>query len=197
MRKDTKIIIGVVAGVALLCACICISGFVALSASGFLVLDAMVMDDPAEVRQLATSLIDYDLPPGYREIGAMDMGFIKMILLDPDDSITPTDARPTISFIALTNVEMSEEEIQQQLQFSSTQSRQRVEMQRVSEQRVTLRDQDVVLSTYEGTDENGKVMREVVSSLFVGKKGLMMFTITGPEAAWNQAEVDAFIASLR
>jgi len=72
-----------------------------------------------------------------------------------------------------------------------------LDLELVDKQTATIRGQPVELFIYEGADREGTPVRQVVSQLFEGKSGLVMLLIMGPEAGWDQAEVEAFLQSIR
>ena len=61
---------------------------------------------------------------------------------------------------------------------------------------MTLRGEEVEVTTYEGTDESGVVIRQLITS-FPGKDGTAMLMIMGPAEGWDQAAIDDFIKSIR
>jgi hypothetical protein len=60
----------------------------------------------------------------------------------------------------------------------------------------TIRGEETQVATYEGTDENGLVLRQVITS-FPGKDGTAMLMIMGSVSQWDQDLVDDFIESIR
>ena len=60
----------------------------------------------------------------------------------------------------------------------------------------TIRGEETQVALYEGTDANGIVLRQVITS-FPGKDGTAMLMIMGPAGLWDQDAIDAFIESIR
>lgn len=200
MGKNTKIVLGIIAGVITLCVCICASGWIVLNISGKVLQETIFQDTSEEAAVAAKEIIDYKLPLGYQEQMAMNMGFMQMITIADFQSADMENARPLIMIASISSdIEVDEEEMRLQIQLSIQRSsnRQGYDMKLVEEQEVTVREQQVNLMIYEGTDENGNPMKQIVSGLFDGKNSKVMLFIMGQESNWNQEEIDAFIASIK
>ena len=200
MSKNTKIVLGIVGGVTALCVCICVGGWIALKISGKVLQETMVQDTPEEAAATAKEIIDYKLPTGYQEQMAMNMGFIQMITIADTQSTDTENARPLIMIASMSSdIEADEEELRLQIQLSMQRSsnRQGYEMKLVEEQEVTISEQQVNLMIYEGVDEKGNPIKQIVSGLFDGKNSKVMLFIMGQESNWNQEEIDTFIASIK
>jgi len=200
MSKNTKIVLGIIGGMIALCICICVGGWIALKISGKVLQETMVQDTPEEAAATAKEIIDYKLPLGYQEQMAMNMGFMQMITIADSQSTDTENSRPIIMIASMSpNIEADEEEMRLQIQLSMQRSsnRQGYEMKLVEEKEVTIRGQQVSLMVYEGTDENGNPMKQIVSGLFDGKNSKVMLFIMGQESNWNQEEIDSFILSIK
>jgi len=200
MSKNTKVILGIIAGVIALCICICVGGWLALKASGKVLQETMVQDTPEEAAAAAKEIIDYELPSGYQEEMAMNMGFMQMVTITDSQSTDTENARPVIMIASMSSdIEADEEELRLQIQLSMEKSsnRQGYDMELVGEQEVTIKGEQVNLMTYEGVDEKGNSMKQIVSGLFDGKNSQVMLFIMGQDSNWNQEEIDAFIASIK
>ncbi len=66
----------------------------------------------------------------------------------------------------------------------------------VGTQKTTVRGQPVTLRLFEGTDENGRQVRQVVCR-FAGKSGDVLLGIVASRESWDQAMVDGFLGSIR
>ena len=66
----------------------------------------------------------------------------------------------------------------------------------VGQQQVTVRGQTVTLVLSEGTNSSGQPYR-TLTGVFQGKGGPALLSVEAPLSQWNQAEVDAFLASIR
>jgi len=196
MDRNTKIVLGIVLGLVLLCVCGGVGGCIALNSLGGRLFERMVIDDPAEIEQMVDEIVDYDLPPGYAEEGGMDMFFAQMLIISPDDG----SDRPFIMFMQLdAKVNMDEVEARTQFQQSMETRLQQgdVSLEFVDSTTVTIRDEEVELSTYEGVDEDGNEFREIISEMFDSKGGPTMLLVAGRVEEWNQTEINTFIKSIR
>lgn len=61
---------------------------------------------------------------------------------------------------------------------------------------ITIRGQEVEVTVFEGADENGISIRQMVAS-FATENGLGMVLIQGVAGAWDQDAADAFLESIR
>ena len=68
-------------------------------------------------------------------------------------------------------------------------------MKAVETKQMTIRGEEVEVITYEGTDDSGSVMRQVITT-FPGKGGTAMLMIMGEPQNWDKEEIDAFIESI-
>jgi hypothetical protein len=72
----------------------------------------------------------------------------------------------------------------------------RYNTQQVGTQQTTVRGQLTTLRLFEGTDENGRKIREVVCG-FSGKSGDLLMAMVASQDTWDQAMVDRFLQSIR
>lgn len=195
MSRTTKIVIGIVGGLLLLC-CLGI-GLAALllprAVQNFA--ENSLTDDPEQVAEVGQSILDYELPPGMQEEGAMGFAGIKMVFITAgqrNNAMVMLMQFPAI-------MQANEEEMRRQLEDAMTQQsgQQQFNMEVVSEDEVVINDQNTVLTTLEGTDENGNSIRQI-TGVFESKAGdpAMLMAIS-PIAAWEEANIDEFIESLR
>ena len=70
-----------------------------------------------------------------------------------------------------------------------------LKMKVVDVKKVTLRGKEVDVTTFEGTDDNGFVMRQVLAT-FPGKDGTALLMIMGPAQTWDKDEIDQFVESI-
>ena len=69
-------------------------------------------------------------------------------------------------------------------------------MQVVEVKTMVIRGEEVEVTIFEGTDTNGYVMRQLITS-FTGKDGTAMLMIMGSPSTWDENEIDDFIESIR
>lgn len=197
MSRNTKIALGIIVGLVFLCICVGVIAYVALNRAGQVVGEAVegaIADDPAEVAQIAQGIVEYKLPPGYREKFGMSFFGFDMVAFGPAES---TDQMIMLMQFP-ESAGLNQAEMEQQMKQSLQQQRgqQNIEMQIVDQIQRTIRDQTVTLTVSEGTDSDGTVMRQM-SGVFQGKNGMVLLMIVNEKQHWDQGIADAFIASLR
>ncbi len=192
MNKKTKIIIAVVLGVFLLCIFACVGGWFGLKTLE----KSMIINDPQQAKAIAKNTIDYELPSGYQEETALNLGIMKMVMASDVASTEIATDRPLISIVSIPpNTDITEEQFQSQIQQSAI--NQGMSMILVEEQKVTINKQEVKLLIYKGVDEKGTAMKQVMSGVFEGKNGSVILLIVGREANWLQSEIDTFFKSIK
>jgi hypothetical protein len=197
MNKTTKIILGVLAGVCFICLVLCIVGYFGLGVLGKSFMNSTLIEDPQKIRAIASDMVDYELPAAYREQMVMNMVFMKMLFLAPENMDLNGPAI-VIAQVSSNLGGMSEEQMQAQVQQNAEQNfnRDGASAHLVDQHFVAIRNQDVMLYVYEGVDKNGIPIRENITTFFEGKNGKLMLMIMGYIEAWNQADIDAFISSI-
>lgn len=154
-----------------------------------------MVTDPTDVAAVGAKIADYEVPAGYSsEFGTSFFGFDLVALTSGEE-----DAANLIflmQFPAWVNMDEAQMEEQLRQSIDRQTERRNVQLQVVGQSIVTIRDQEVTLTTSEGTDEAGRTFRQVIG-VFQGKGGPTMLMIMGRAENWNQAAIDAFIASIR
>jgi hypothetical protein len=201
MSRNTKIILGIVGGLILLCICAVVGGLVALRYGGEAIARNLTTDDPAAAAAAAGEMVDYTLPAGYQEQASVNILVGQMVMIHDGTNLEDTSGRPVILFLQLSipSGTVDPDQMRAQMQQSMRQSMQRndFELQLVDQQDTTIRGQDVTLFIYEGENGDGLRIRQVMSDMFEGKSGSLFLLMTGAVDAWDQAEIDAFISSIR
>lgn len=194
MSRNTKIILGIVGALLLLCVCAGIGGVLALRQLGGTVASSF-NEEPTEVEATARSISDFALPSGYEGQFGMSFFGIKMAALGPEAMADGP------IFLLMQFPEslggLSQEEMEQQMRDSMEQQFQNnsMELETVGTQAATIRGQETTLTIREGRDEDGNEMRQLLG-VFPGKGGQAMLMVMGEVAEWDQDMVDAFIASM-
>jgi ribosomal protein S6E (S10) len=197
MSRNTTIAISVIAGLVFLCICVGIIAYVALNRAGQVVGEAVegaIADDPAEVAQIAQGIVEYKLPPGYREQFGMSFFGFDMVAFGPAESTDQMIMLMQFPESAGLNQAEMEQQMKQSLQ--QQRGRQDIPMQEVDQVQRTIRDQTVTLTISEGTDSDGTAMRQM-SGVFQGKNGAVLLMIVSKKQNWDQQAIDAFMTSLR
>ncbi|MFT3892384.1 MAG: hypothetical protein QM730_12180 [Anaerolineales bacterium] len=154
--------------------------------------------NPAEAAKAAHEIVDsYELPAGYQERMAMNIMFYSFVMIGPDD--TGSADGPIIMLAQFASgAGVSQEQMEQQLRqsFEQQAGNRGMDMHLVEAKKMTIRGNKSEVSIYEGTDQNGTTVRQLIAS-FPGKGGTAMLMIMGDAQDWDQTEVDDFINSIK
>lgn len=193
-NKNKWIWIGLGAAVLFCCGAVLVAGLVFWQAGKKL--QEGMKTDPEAAAEAAHQIADYDLPEGYQEQVAMDIMFYSFVMIGPKAPSGSVNGPVFMlaQFQAGVNQEQMEEQLRQSLEQQA--GNRGLNMSLVSVEEKTIRGEETQVATYEGSDENGFVMRQVITS-FPGKEGTAMLMIMGPAELWDQDMVDAFIESIR
>jgi hypothetical protein len=191
MSRNTKIVVGIIAGILGVCCLIAIVAALVLPRvfENF----AENVDDPAAAAEVAGEIVDYDLPSGYDEQGAMNfLGFRMAFFTGPAEQ----------SMIMLAEFPASlagdEEQMQQQMRdaFASQTGAQNANLEFVGSEDVIINGQEIALGTYEGTDDQGNTVRQILG-VFETKSGSPgMLMIFGRQDNWDENGINRFLDSL-
>ena len=192
-NKNKWIWIGL--GAALLfCCCAVLVAFFVFRQAGQKIKDG-VKTDPAAASQAAHKIVDYDLPPGYQEQMSMDILFYSFVTIAPT---TSSSTRGTVIMLAQFNqpgVDQKQMEEQIRRSFEQQSGNSQTNMKVVKVEKKTIRGDEVEVAIYEGADQNGLTMRQLITA-FPGKAGTAMLMILGSAQEWDQKLVDDFIESI-
>ncbi len=192
MSRNTKIVIGIIGGILGVC---CLIAIVAV-----LVLPRMVerfaanIDDPAEAAKVAESIIDYELPAGFEEQGAMNLLGFRMAFISGSNEQSMIMLAEFPATLA-----QDEEQMQQQMRdaFANQTGRQNVSLEFVGSEDVVINGVETTLGTYEGTDSQGNNLRQIVG-VFEAKSGSPgMLMILGDKDNWDEGGISRFLDSLK
>jgi hypothetical protein len=180
---------------ALFCLCAVVVAVFVINRVGKQVAEG-VKDDPESVAKAAHEIVDsYKLPDGYEEKMAMNIMVYSFIMFGPENS---TNTDQPIIMLAQFEAGVSQEQMEQQLRqsFEQQMGRRGIKLQLVDVKKATIRGEETEIATYEGTDENGTSVRQVVTA-FPGKNGSAMLIIMGEMQGWDEQMVDDFIKSIQ
>ena len=155
-----------------------------------------IKTDPESAAKAAHEIADYDLPDGYQEKMAMDLVLYSFVM------IAPESIQANGSLIMLAQFDQTygadSEQMEQQLRksFEEQSGNSSANMKLVEARDATIRGEKTVVAVYEGTDENGITMRQLITS-FPAKNGSAMLMIVGDAEHWDQQLADDFIESIR
>ena len=149
--------------------------------------------DPQLAAQVAHKMTDYDLPSGYEELKFSDMGSGTAIVM-----ISHLE-RPA-DFILIQRVPDGVLGTEYQTEVEEKWSREIAEhhydTRTISTQSMTVRGQATTLRILEGTDENGRPIRQAVC-MFMGKDSDILVVMVAGQDTWDQALVEQFLQSIR
>ena len=195
MDRTTKIILGIIAGFIVLCLCVCVVGaFVPQIIGPVLKQAASMTENPQEVAQIAGGIVDYQLPPGYREQFGMSFFGFDMVGFSPED--IGQQFIMLIQFPAYAGLDQAQMEQRAKQSFNERMQQEEFQMQVVEHIDATIRDQRVTLTVSEGANAQGVAYRQV-TGFFEGKKGPVMLMIMGEKQKWDQGAVNLFLTSLQ
>ena len=154
--------------------------------------------DPESAAKAAHEIVDsYELPAGYQEQMSMNIMFYSFVVIAPrTDTYTGGPIIMLAQFEPSSGVSQDQMEQQMRQSFEQQMGRRGMDLHLVDVKKATIRGEETEISTYEGTDDNGNDIRQVVAA-FPGKNGTAMFIIMGDLDGWDQQAVDDFIASIR
>jgi hypothetical protein len=144
--------------------------------------------------QAAHKMFDYDLPPNYQELKVLtirgqDAAVIIAHREQPEDMIVAEGVMDGI-------IAVDEWRARYETRLAREMGGHRYDTETVDTQETVIRGQPTTLRILEGTDENGRQVRQVVCA-FSGKSGDILLGIVAGRDSWDQAMVDTFLQSIR
>ena len=174
---------------------VCCAGVAALAPNLRRIIQAPFWKTDAQLAaQAAHKMLDYDLPPNYQEL--------KVLTIQGQDAavIIAHRERPDymifIEHVTEGIIGNDEWGASYEIRLSREMGLRRYNTQQVGTQQTTIRGQPTTLRLFEGTDENGRKIRQVVCG-FSGKSGDLLLAIVATRETWDQAMVDRFLQSIR
>jgi hypothetical protein len=173
----------------------CIAVVAVVLASGYFINQAAegFVENPEQAAEVAGSIVDYELPAGFQEQGAMDFLGMKAAF------ITSANDQSVIMLMEFPSaLQMNQEQMEQQMEQALAQqgSQGSVSFSPVGTEEVNINNQTVVLTTSEGTGQNGGQVRQILG-VFEGNSGnTAMLMIMGDVESWDEEGIDSFIDSL-
>jgi hypothetical protein len=193
-RKQVMIIVGILV---ILCCCVAGLGVAGMWYAGDQ-LGGMVegANDPENVAKIAESIATYDLPAGYEQIG-FDILSMKYIFMMPGNGLGPVIMLAQFPDSMVGDQEELAREMERSMARQTGQGA--ADLQAVEQKTYTIRGQQVEAVIMEGASEiEGQSMeiRQMIV-VFQGKDGTAALMFYGAKSGWDQAMIDAFIASIR
>lgn len=184
-KKILLIIVGTLLGI---CLCVGAAGFVLLRGAGWFITETVESDAPT-VAAVGEGIADYTLPAGYGDGYAVSLGGYEMV------AYTAVSGRSHIYLIqGPASLTVDRDTLARQAREATGADAWR-EVQTVEERPCQIRGQASTLVISEGVSHDGMRYR-TASALFEGNGGPALVSLSAPADSWDQAMVDAFIASL-
>lgn len=195
MSRNTKIVLAVLGGLLTLCCIITVAFLVIVPMFVARVTTDSVVEG-GEAADVGQEIVAYELPSGYKEEGGVQLLGMKMVFITPEGGGD--------QFMALmqfpAGIPLNDEDMRKQMQDAIGQQagrRGNVAFAVVSTEQAVINGQPAVLTTLEGTDENGGMVRQVFG-VFEAKNGSgAMLMVMGDAASWDETAVNQFLASIR
>jgi hypothetical protein len=190
MSTPLKIIIGLLIGSVVLCTVAAV-GMVLFARAAGTVIEQAFVTDLAQVADISSEIAVYTLPEGFGQPFAAQAAGSSIV------GYTGNDGRSHIYFFQLpAGVHIDPSELEKQARQAAP-SNVKVNNIHVVERRPgVIAGQEVTLIISEGLNHSDEPFREV-SAIFEGKSGQALVTFSRPTAAWDDAEVEAFLASIQ
>jgi len=150
--------------------------------------------NPVAAAKAAHEIVDYDLPTGYREQMSVNIMVYSFVIIAPETSITKKPMIMLAQFKSTANPEQMKQQLRQS--FEQQSGNQGTNMKLVDVKKMTIRGEETDVATYEGTDNAGNDMRQLITS-FNGKNGTALLMVMGTVQGWDQKTIDSFIKSIR
>jgi len=193
-KKNNNVLIalGVIAA---LCLCACVIGFFVFRNLGQKIGQQIEnSSDPTQVAAVRSKIASYNLPSGYSEQMALDLGMYRILALVPSNP-----SKPMIMLMGYNqSLGANQQQMQDQLQqtFEQQTGTPGMTWTTVDEHKATIRGQEVNVVVREGTTSSGISMRQMVTA-FEGENGTVLIMAQGDASGWDQALLDTFLASIK
>ncbi len=193
MSKQTKIIIGVIAGILVLCLAICVVGALWFNIIGKRIASD-AKPDPQKAVQTASEIADFTPPAGYQpSTGMKILGYTIVVYTSGESSSTNMLMLMQIPGTA----DINDATIVQMQQAIETQSGRQMNNMKVVETRdLTIRGKPARVIVQEGSYAGNLATIRQMMVVFQGKGGVAMLMTTASADAWNQQEMDQMVESI-
>jgi hypothetical protein len=191
MSKNTKIIIGVIAGLLVLCLIACGVGVLGLGLFGSRVA-SNVIQEGEDTGATQAEIAEVSMPARFTPDGGFSMLGIKMIMYKS------TSAHEAAMLIQMpVQEEINDSTVRQLIEgMQRSSNRSFTNLETIEERDATIRGKPAKIIIQEGTDNDGDTMRMMMTA-FQGKSGIAMLMIFAPPSTYNQADYDTIVKSIR
>lgn len=190
MDKQLKVALGVIAGALV----VCIGASVGVYLVGRRLVVPTSTTDPEQAARIGHQIVDYVLPPGYREMQASNAWGYKMVMISAGTNITYGMMITLVEFP--TWMGRGREGWPGQIE-TADEVEDDLDLGTVTTQTVTIRGRPVTFYVSEGAEPGDMDYRQAWCS-FSGRGGsTVMVMVGGVKDAWDQPALDSFLASIR
>jgi len=195
MSRNTKIVLGVIGGILVACCLLVAVAVIFLPNLAENFLEQSFTEDPAQAEEVAQSIVDYELPAGFDEEGAMSFFGIQTVFISSENN-----AESMIMLMEFPEgMAGNEEQMREQMEeaFASQIGAGNYDVEFVESREATINDEPATLGVYEGSDDQGNEVRQIIG-VFESKSGnTAMMMIFGTLRNWDNNDFDDFIDSLQ
>jgi len=192
MSRNTKIALGILTGLLVICMCLGAGALLALRNFGKAITQT-IKANPTDIAQIANGMAKFDTPPGYM-VNAMSILGIDMLVITP-----AYPGKPIFMMMQYpADRNFDSDQFQKQIEQSVGQQYfgRGMTFRNLGQTAAYFRGQRVNLIIMEGTTSTGKTILEEMGA-FQGNNGPVFLSIMAERATWDQATVDTFLHSIR
>lgn len=194
MSKNVKIVLGIVAGILVVCcvSTIIMAMFLPRMAREFA--ETSLVSDPIQLQTTADNMLDHSFPPAFSELAGMNLLGISSVFATTDDG---SSTIALMQFPAELNEDREAMQTQLESAFEQQQGRGDVEWEQVGSQDVTINGEPTSLVIYEGNEESGTAVRQMIGTFTTKDGNIGMMLLFGPTADWENDGLESFLQSLQ
>lgn len=200
MSRNTKIILSVVLGASMLCGIAVLVVIVGMMPSAENVRVPTSSMDLNEVTKQVSRMVEYDLPPGYREISFSDTPLGETLMIAKSDvSVSDTPGSVIVVMQPAPMNTLSQEEMQHQLMMSMMMlaGKEGMDLEFVGSEDIQIAHQETGFLIYEGLGDDGDEIQLIVSGFFQVNGKQTMVVVYGLRDNWPAEDIEAFVQSIR
>lgn len=153
-----------------------------------------IVTEREKVQEMANTFVTYELPAGYSEQTGIDLMIYRMVVIGPEGAV---GSKPVIVLVQFEAQGMSVDEMAEQVReaFEQQVGSAGTDLEVVESRAITIDGTETTLTVSEGTDPGGDTIRQWLTA-FPGKVGYVLVMVQGEVDGWDDAALDAFLASL-
>ncbi len=184
-QNRNKLILAGVLGLIVLCFATCAAGYFVFQRS---ILNTFKID-PAQAKDLARQITDYDLPVGYQEaMGSSTFGITMATLSDKN-----ADNMIWLVQTQANRLPDAESFLSSGMKYEQNNP---ITWKSADVKVFTIRGEKSSITQYDGTAKDGKQYHSWAGK-FKAKGGSGLLVIVGPDETWDETAAEAFIRSMR